>query len=415
MLALRWWGQIAVVGLALLTVMVAGCGVSGQEREVTQPPSVEEKPWDPEPRSRAIQHILAAGLALQRERPDWALEHYIEAMQLTTDIEVVERAVALAMQLRDDDRLAEAAKRLKELAPERADANQLIGLAALRRGDEDEGVEYLGEFIVQWRGSAGDAFVMLERTLRQGVEDEELMVRVLQRLVDDYPEVEQANIVLAQAAERIGCMEMALEAAAQAYDLGLAGESAWLPRSAILKARLLRQQGSEGRALAVYNQALEVVGEDVDLLYGRGVLRADLGDDDGAEEDLRRVLRQVPDDPQAMNALGYTLADNERNLEEALDFINRALERQPHNAAMLDSKGWVLYRQGRLEESLEYLERAWEEAHDAEIGAHLGELLWELERRDRAREIWRRAAQIDAADRVLNDTLERYGVVGEIL
>ncbi|MCG5529378.1 tetratricopeptide repeat protein [Halorhodospira halochloris] len=405
---------VSVVFITVATI-VAGCTHPGQDRRAVQQPIAEVDSWEPDQRTLAIRHVLAAGVAKEKERPDWALEHYIDAMQLTEDLGVVERAVRLAVLLEDDKSIELAAKRLQDIAPDRAVAGQLLGMVALRRGDIDEAVAHFDRFIDGWQGAKGGAFALLESTLLHGVDDSDKALSTLKRLADKHAEVEQGHIVLAQTAERLGRTAIALQAAARAYQLALEQESDWLPRSAMDKARLLRKKGKEDAALAVYSEALEAVGTDVDLLYGRGVLRAMMGDDVSAEEDLRRVLELAPDDPHAMNALGYTLADNDRDLVEALELITKALEKRPNSAAILDSKGWVLYRLGRLEEALEYLERAWEQEKDAEIGAHLGELLWELDKPDKAQQVWRQAVEIDSSHSVLKETLERYEVDKEEL
>ncbi|MBK1727284.1 tetratricopeptide repeat protein, partial [Halorhodospira neutriphila] len=181
-------------------------------------------------------------------------------------------------------------------------------------------------------------------------------------------------------------------------------------RAVLLEAELLFQAERFAAAARTYSRGLEAAPGNPDLLYGRGLARAELGDIDGAEADLRRVLERKPEDPYALNALGYTLANQGRRLEEAESLIDRALAQKPESAAILDSKGWLLYRQGRLEEALGYLERAFAEQGGGEIGAHLGEVLWELGRRQRAREVWGKAWEADPGHPLLQETLEAYGV-----
>lgn len=133
-----------------------------------------------------------------------------------------------------------------------------------------------------------------------------------------------------------------------------------------------------------------------------------LGQTGQAEADLRRVLEIKPGDAVALNALGYTLADHNQRLDEARDYIERALEQQPDNAAFLDSKGWLLYREGKPEEALDWLRRAWEQFKDPEVAAHYGEVLWKLDRKDKAREIWQRGLDEnpDEGDKI-HETMQR--------
>jgi Tfp pilus assembly protein PilF len=131
------------------------------------------------------------------------------------------------------------------------------------------------------------------------------------------------------------------------------------------------------------------------------------GDADAATRDLRQLLRERPGDATVQNALGYTLADHERNLDEAHALIAAALAQTPDNAAVLDSMGWVLFRQGRLAEALEYLQRADALGDDAEIDLHLGEVQWALGDRDAARATWQRALESYPNDARLRERLER--------
>ena len=95
-------------------------------------------------------------------------------------------------------------------------------------------------------------------------------------------------------------------------------------------------------------------------------------------------------------------------LWRARDLIERALALRPEDPAVRDSLGWVLYRQGELEAARTHLQRAYSAYPDAEIGAHLGEVLWQLGERDQARAVWRQAQQADADNRTLRRTLERF-------
>ena len=100
--------------------------------------------------------------------------------------------------------------------------------------------------------------------------------------------------------------------------------------------------------------------------------------------ELNRCLKQRPDDPAALNAYGYTLADHNRKLARARTLIERAYAAAPRNAAILDSLGWVLYRQGHDDQALPYSTAAYAEDRGADIGAHYGEVLWQLGRRAEA-------------------------------
>ena len=175
----------------------------------------------------------------------------------------------------------------------------------------------------------------------------------------------------------------------------------------LLEGELLLREGRTGQAVDAYSRGLERLPDDSELLYARA-LGHERGDDiPAAEADFRRLLEADPDNANVLNALGYTLADRTDRYDEALALIERALEQLPDTAAVIDSMGWVLYRLDRLEESLAYLRRAFELQADAEIAAHLGEVLWFSGRRDEARDVWREGLEADPEHLVLLATLRR--------
>jgi Flp pilus assembly protein TadD len=135
-----------------------------------------------------------------------------------------------------------------------------------------------------------------------------------------------------------------------------------------------------------------------------------LGRMDEMERLLRRVIELKPDNAHAYNALGYGLADRGERLPEARRLIQRALELAPGDPFITDSLGWVEFRLGNREEALRLLRTAYQARPDAEIGAHLGEVLWSLGRHDEARVIWREARARDATNEVLRETLARLRV-----
>jgi tetratricopeptide (TPR) repeat protein len=181
------------------------------------------------------------------------------------------------------------------------------------------------------------------------------------------------------------------------------------PRLFRAEAELHSRIGDPSRALDVYDRAVGELPEDTAIRYSRALQRERMGMYDLAIADLRVVHRMQPESAEAQNALGYVLADRgpPSAWPEARALIASALAQEPDNAAFIDSMGWVLFRLGRLDEAHDWLARAWSLYRDAEIGAHLGEVLWVLDRRDDALRIWQQAAAIEADHPVLVETLER--------
>lgn len=170
---------------------------------------------------------------------------------------------------------------------------------------------------------------------------------------------------------------------------------------------LLTEENRFSEAMQVYDEALKA-GYNADLLYARAMLAEKIDRLDIVESDLRQVLEREPDHAQALNALGYTLADRTDRYGEAYELIERALALSPNDFYILDSMGWILYRLGRLDEAAEYLRKAIGLRQDPEIAAHLGEVLWVMGDKDAAREIWNTALQATPDDTHLLDVIKRF-------
>jgi tetratricopeptide (TPR) repeat protein len=175
----------------------------------------------------------------------------------------------------------------------------------------------------------------------------------------------------------------------------------------LLEAELLGKHQHDDSAVAVYDRGLKALPDDTRLLYARALLNDDLDHVDAALRDLRRVVELKPDDADALNALGYTLADRTDKKTEALSLIQRALILKPGEPAIIDSLGWAQYRLGHLDEAVQQLKVAYQKQPDAEIAAHLGEVLWVSGRRDEAMKIWDQGQKKDAKNKILLDTIKR--------
>ena len=126
------------------------------------------------------------------------------------------------------------------------------------------------------------------------------------------------------------------------------------------------------------------------------------------EADIRTILETEPDNAHALNALGFTLADQTDRYEEAHGYLKRAIEIMPDDAAIIDSWGWVHYRLGNYDEAIRQLRKALSRFDDAEIAAHLGEVLWVTGQQQEAREVWQKALQKSPDDPVLQRVMQRF-------
>jgi tetratricopeptide (TPR) repeat protein len=173
------------------------------------------------------------------------------------------------------------------------------------------------------------------------------------------------------------------------------------------RARIYADSGELPKAYEVLREGLEQYPDSVELRYARASVYEEEGKIKDALHELAAVLKDRPEDPAAMNALGFTLADHSQTLSRARRLIERAHSAAPKNAAILDSLGWVLFRQGHDAEALPYLRTAYIDDRGGDIAAHLGEVLWQQGRRDEAQRIWSEASIVDADNKLLKSTRQR--------
>lgn len=287
--------------------------------------------------------------------------------------------------------------------------------------DESDYAEALKQFRQLYRLDEDDDEVAFGYAMLATQQEEWDEARALwQALRGDPERRDEASYYLAQIEERVGNDDLAIglfgavsggelkvdAAMRQAQILGRSGrldqarDTLQQTRIAnpgraadlyIAETQLVQKYATSDEALALYDDALNAFADNHDLRYNRALFILELGDFEGMERDLRRVLDQDPDNVDALNALGYTLADRNERLDEAFTLVARALKFKPDNPAILDSMGWVLYRQGDLVQAASHLRRALALTNDDEIAAHLGEVLWVKGQREDAQAVWREA------------------------
>ena len=155
----------------------------------------------------------------------------------------------------------------------------------------------------------------------------------------------------------------------------------------IAQTTALREGGFEGRAMRLYDEAIKRYPDSLSLLYSRGMLRLEMEQFNLFEQDMKRVIELDEDNWQALNALGYTLADLNRRLDYADAYIRRAYEINPTEPAVIDSMGWLEFRLNNLELAESYIQKAASVFHDDEILGHWVEILWSMQKRAEATEL----------------------------
>jgi tetratricopeptide (TPR) repeat protein len=176
----------------------------------------------------------------------------------------------------------------------------------------------------------------------------------------------------------------------------------------LVEGEVLREAGDYQAAFDLYGKAIEFNPDELRLFYARSLVSERLGRLDMVESDLLYVLKVKPDDVNALNALGYTLSNRTERYEEAEEYLQKALVLKPNDAAIMDSYGWLQFKKGQFESALSYLQRAYKKNRDAEIAAHLGEVLWAVGKKAQAKNIWKEADGAHPGSTHLREIKERF-------
>jgi predicted Zn-dependent protease len=173
--------------------------------------------------------------------------------------------------------------------------------------------------------------------------------------------------------------------------------------------QLLRDNKQYSLVYQVLQDALQTSPGDRDLQYDLAMAAEKLDKLAEMEKLLRQLIADKPDYHQAYNALGYSLADRKIRLPEARELIQKALEFAPNDPFIQDSLGWVEFRSGNLDKAQQILQAAYQSRPDAEIAAHLGEVLWSLGQQAQARTIWTQGTTQNPDNETLRETMQRLG------
>jgi len=344
-----------------------------------------------------------ARLALNQRQPESALEYVQRAFQLDPDDH--DLAMAYADLLARTGNPAEARRVMAGMqqTPDVVFSRIMFEIIA---ADRAAAVELFREFDgMSFDDAEEKAFYQAQAAEALGYDQQAIAL---------YAEVQAGERALAAAIRRAELMAQQGDIAAARRvlaDLRLQGNELVIEESWLAEARVLREAGALDDAYHLLDEAVENLPDSIPILYTRALLAAELGWVDSAERDLREVIARQPENAAALNALGYTLADQTERYEEAEALIRQAYILQPHEASIIDSMGWVAYRRGRLEQAEDFLRRAWKLDRNPEIAAHLGEVLWIQGKREEAVRMWREAQEIDAQNAVLLETLERLEIV----
>jgi tetratricopeptide (TPR) repeat protein len=346
--------------------------------------------------------ILQAQINLKQGQGDIARRQLEAALQRNPDDAELRLAYArLLVDLDDFDAARSEYKKLLKAQPDNGQVVYSLALLSLEANQLDEAaalfkklvkLEYQTQQAYYYLGAIAEEQKKPEQAMRwySKIEEGEHWIEVQIRMA----RLEAQAGKVSAARERLRKVRLAHPGEAQ--------------RMFLVEGEILSQIGREKDAFDLYSEYLENKPDDIEVLYARALVAERLDKLDQAEQDFLAVLKIDPDNARALNALGYTLADRTDRYQEALGYIQRALDQTPDDPAVIDSMGWVLYRLGRLQEARDYLQRAYDMTKDSEIAAHLGEVMWAMGERSEAKALWASARKATPDDPVLEETMRRH-------
>ncbi|QBQ53817.1 tetratricopeptide repeat protein [Nitrosococcus wardiae] len=290
---------------------------------------------------------------------------------------------------------------LEQEQPESPDVLIAQGLLAIEQSEYEQAKNYFHRLLQIGESAAQARFYLGRLAELQGQP---------QRAIKWYGSITRGGLVVdAQVRQAVVVAQQGnMQAARQRLQLLSKKFPEQAARFQLAEGEILVNAERYREAMAHYDHALQERPDDTNLLYARALVAENLGRLDILEQDLQLVLKLDPNNAEALNALGYTLADRTERLEEALRYISRAMELQPNNAFILDSMGWVHYRLGNYDKAEKYLRKAIELRKDPEIAAHLGEVLWIKGDKRGARQIWRHSLETNQGSKVLLEVMQRF-------
>jgi tetratricopeptide (TPR) repeat protein len=292
-------------------------------------------------------------------------------------------------------------KRVADNVPDDADTIYAVGLLSLQNNRLDEADEYLRRAL-ELRPQNDQARLYLGQVAEQR--------KRYAAAIDWYGQIREGEYYF-EAQARLGVVmarQGDLAGARRHLDAIQAQNDSQRVQVALAHEQILREARQFREAIEMLNAAIRSVPGDKDLLYARALVAEKLNMLDVTERDLRAILKQDPKNVNALNALGYTLTDRTTRYDEALGLLQQAMELKPDDAFIMDSMGWLQYRLGNTAEALKYLRRALEIRNDAEIAAHLGEVLWVAGDRHEAESVWDRALRETPDNEALNGVIKKF-------
>lgn len=354
--------------------------------------------------------------ALFRRSPEQAISFY--QRYLSQHADAYDARLNMAKMMLSSKRFDEAKQQLIRLLDRKdhvAEITVVLGLLSAEASDYDAAEKYFKQALNLELKDKDQIYLYLGQISEKRNNDAQAIFWYKQVQNDTPNEPDQlgintpnrfveANLNIANLLNRSKGVDAAIAFLNEMKNLNLQQRASVL----LLQSNMLVQANRRKESFDLLSKSVNQLPEAYELAYEYAMQAEYLKKYDIAEKQLRRIIQNRPDNPQAYNALGYSFADRKVNLKEARYLIERALSLNPDDHFVIDSMGWVLYRLGALDESLHYLKLAHKAQADAEIAAHLGEVLWVKGQKEEATQILRDAFVQHPENEALKNTIKRY-------
>lgn len=385
--------------------------------------------------NQAAIYFVQSLLALQVKNGALADQQIQKALRIQPDWDKALILQAQIAMLSGDTNKAKAAIKNASLKyPNNEKIKKLLGQVLIKTESYKEAVDVYRQLIAANPKDAESKFTLGLVYLQ--LDQDEQAEDVLNQLLEQPDWKYQANFYLGKLAEKRKDIDKALayfdkvtdgdfafDAAVEAVSLlakdkqfdaanaRLSTLSSRFPkqklRILLIQAETYSQQKQYQKAFDVLTAAIAEQPEQPELLYTRALIAEHLNRKDVLEKDLKQILAKDPDNVEALNALGYSLLDDPKRYAEAEVYLQKAVKLRPDEAVIIDSYGWLLFKQGRTQMALEYLQRAYTKQQENEIAAHIAEVLWALGRKEEAKKLFDKVIKDAPEDEYLLDFQRR--------
>lgn len=351
---------------------------------------------------------LLKGQILYRKSPQAAIDYYYEFLK--THPQSNEVRINLAKLLVNQKQF-EAAKKQYPLIIEHAknssqkntaDVTAVIGLLSYQSADYISAQNYFQQALAMDFKDVDQLYLYMGQTSEK-LEQNEAAADWYKKIALG-PRYLEAQLSLANLVARTQSADKAIDILDELADLNTEQQIIVIQSQASILVRAKRDQ----EAFDLLEKAVQNLPNTPELVYDYALAAERLKKFDLMEAELRRTIAEKPDFAAAYNALGYSFADRNIKLNEAIKLIEKALELSPNDHYMLDSLGWAHFRKGNLDKAIQYLQQAYDINPDPEIAAHLGEVLWHKGQHEQAKKIWNDALSLHPDNEVLITTANKF-------